>query len=1204
MFKTVLVANRGVIAGRIIRTLNTMGLASVAIYHHEDRQASYLRQATHKVSLGSGRVSETYLQADRILEIARQYNVDAIHPGYGFLSENKSFALACETAGITFIGPTPEQISLFGLKHEARQLAEATNVPCIPGSALLESLDQALTWAKNLGYPVMLKSTAGGGGIGMQVCSSKDELVEAWASVRELSKSYFSNSEVFVEKYIARARHIEVQVFGDGLGGVVSLGERDCSAQRRNQKVIEETPAPNLPDGVRSELCRTAEALLGSVNYRSAGTVEYIYDADDQKFYFLEVNTRLQVEHGVTEEVWNIDLVACMIRLAAGEMEDLAGWRQRLEPKGHAIQVRTYAEDPNNDFMPSPGLISEVTFPPQSNIRLESWVEPGLTVPSLFDPMLAKIISYGNSRALALTKLQTYLESASVYGVETNLAYVASILGQPLFKNGELLTNTLANHEFLAPTIEVVKPGTQTTIQDLGRPGYWDVGVPPSGPMDAKSLAWANSLLGNPRDAAALEITLHGPTLRFNRDTHIVLAGAPVEASVGARPVLMNTPFSITRGQTLVLGEVHQGGARAYLGFAGGIACPTYLGSKSTFVLGQFGGHVGRELRTGDKLRLVDARNPIVTGEESRQGPQQACSDRTRQITNSNGEWTIRVIYGPHGAPEYFTPDYINTFFDTSWEIHYNSSRTGIRLIGPQPEWVRDSGGDAGLHPSNIHDTAYAFGTVDFTGDMPVILGPDGPSLGGFVCPATVITADLWKLGQLRAGHRIRFQSVSMEEATTLEAAGADDKSKHTRQTGPLTSPVVLETTLHSDKVQVRAAGDHFVLIEVGTAELDIARRLRIQQLMQWLDTNRVPGMRELTPGVRSLQVHYNSQAISLPHLVDHIHTGCQACSGQNNRIDSRIVHLPLSWDDAVCKQAATHYSQSVRSNAPWCPDNLEFIRRINGLDSVDDVKNIVFSASYLVLGLGDVYLGAPLATPLDPRHRLVTTKYNPARTWTAENSVGIGGAYLCIYGMEGPGGYQLCGRTLQMWSRYQRNSTFEKPWLLRFFDQIRFFPVTPEELEAIREQVLLGEYDLKVESTQFDLQDYETELRNNQASIQAFSQKRLLAFNQEMENWRANGQDVFQAQESEAAANIEECPEGSLCVDSLVSGSIWELSVDEGDHVEVGQTLCLIESMKMEVPVTAPVAGRISAIHVGKGHGVTSGQVLMWIDPHNAAVS
>jgi urea carboxylase len=298
---SVLIANRGAIAVRITRTLKKMGITAVAVYAEADRESLHVRVADQAFSLGAGTARDTYLDQDKILEIARQCGADAIHPGYGFLSENTSFVARCTEHGLKFLGPTAEQIQAFGLKHRARELAEAQQVPLLPGTGVLTGQEQALAQAEQIGYPVILKSTAGGGGIGMQLCASADQLSKVYDSVAQLSANNFSNADLFLEKFVENARHIEVQVFGDGEGSAVVLGERDCSAQRRNQKVIEETPAPNLTDSVRKELGEVASRLLCAVNYRSAGTVEFIFDADSEKFYFLEVNTRLQVEHGVTD---------------------------------------------------------------------------------------------------------------------------------------------------------------------------------------------------------------------------------------------------------------------------------------------------------------------------------------------------------------------------------------------------------------------------------------------------------------------------------------------------------------------------------------------------------------------------------------------------------------------------------------------------------------------------------------------------------------------------------------------------------------------------------------------------------------------------------------------------------------------------------------------------------------------------------------
>jgi len=1193
MFNKVLIANRGAIATRIIRTLKRLGIESVAVFNEADRESLHVRQADTAVSLGSGTAAETYLDIDKVLQVARDTGAEAIHPGYGFLSENTDFVERCEAQGTVFIGPTTAQMELFGLKHSARDAARRAGVPLVPGSPLLQSLADATAWADGVGYPVMLKSTAGGGGIGMQVCADARMLGACWDSVRRLGASYFANDGVFLEKFIPNARHIEVQVFGDGDGQAVALGERDCSAQRRNQKVIEETPAPNLPDAAREELHATAARLMASVNYRNAGTVEFIYDVDQETFYFLEVNTRLQVEHGVTEAVWGVDLVEWMLRQAAGELGDLAQLRRQLSPHGHAVQARVYAEDPARDFRPAAGLLSQVRWPAADGVRVDHWVESGIEVPALFDPLLAKVIVHGPDRAAALQTLADALSDTDLYGIETNLSYLRAILRGEACRRGELLTRSLAEFTFAHNTVRVLTPGTLTTLQDYpGRTGLWHVGVPPSGPMDALSFRLANRVIGNDPGAAALEITLNGPTLEFDAASWIALTGAELDADLDGEPVPRYRVVAVAAGQVLSLGKISGHGARAYLAVAGGFQCPDYLGSKSTFTLGQFGGHAGRALRTSDVLHLADD-VPV---------PQAAASiSAAPEIGDC---WQLRVLYGPHGAPDFFTGNDIEAFFASEWEVHYNSSRTGVRLIGPKPGWARESGGEAGLHPSNIHDNAYAFGTVDFTGDMPVILGPDGPSLGGFVCPATVITADLWKLGQLKAGAKLRFVPVSHAEAVRCEA----EQEKRiatlravTSAPGPAGgpgSPIVRHLAIGGDDVVCRVAGDHFLLVELGPQELDIERRFRVHALMLWLQANPLPGVRELTPGIRSLQVHYDARALPLDKLLAHIERAAADLTGTTaEAIPSRIVHLPLSWDDAACGEAIEKYTRSVRPDAPWCPSNLEFIRRINGLEDIEAVRRIVFDAAYLVMGLGDVYLGAPVATPLDPRHRLVTTKYNPARTWTAENSVGIGGAYLCVYGMEGPGGYQFVGRTLQMWNRYRSTAAFTRPWLLRFFDQIRFYPVSGEELQQIRRDFPLGNYPLKIEETTFSLVEYRQFLEDNRGDIERFEAQRRTAFTAELERWRRDGQLTYRQEDPGiAAADEAALPEGVLAVDSPVSGNVWKLLVAAGDSIAAGDTVMILESMKMEIEVHAPRSGCVEKLLAQQGQPVTAGQSLLWL--------
>jgi len=1163
LFSKVLIANRGAIACRIIRTLDRLGIRSVAVYSEADRHSLHVSQAGEAVLLGPAPASASYLDIAKILDAARVTGAEAIHPGYGFLSENAAFAEACESAGIAFVGPTPAQMRAFGLKHTARELAQANNVPLLPGTSLLASAEEARSAAVAIGFPVMIKSTAGGGGIGMRLCRAESEVLEAFAAVARTSQASFRDSGIFLEKFVERARHIEVQILGDGRGEVIALGERDCSVQRRNQKVIEETPAPGLPESIRARLIECAVLLGKAVKYRSAGTVEFVYDADTNEFYFLEVNTRLQVEHGVTEEVTGLDLVEWMLRIAAGS--GLAGlaWH----PRGHSIQVRIYAEDPGKNFQPCAGLLTEVEFPPSA--RVETWIERGTGVTAFYDPLLAKIIVHGSDRDDALAKLQAALAETRLAGIETNLEYLRQVAGSDGFALGGVITRFLNSFPYRCRTVEVLEGGTMTTVQDYpGRLGYWNVGVPPSGPMDSLSFRLGNRLLGNEEGAAGLECTVSGPTLRFHFETEVVLAGADFAARLDGLPIPLWEIVRVREGSLLELAGSQGAGVRAYILFRGGLDVPLYLGSASTFTLGRFGGHAGRALRIGDVLH--------VRTEQQRNAPGGRMSPPEITLPEITNDWRIGVTYGPHGAPDFFTPADIREFFATSWRVHYNSSRTGVRLIGPKPEWARRDGGEAGLHPSNIHDNAYAIGAVDFTGDMPVILGPDGPSLGGFVCPAVIVEAELWKMGQLRPGDSVRFVRLTNEDAIVHRMPS----------------------------IVCRASGDRYLLIEYGEPVLDLNLRFRVQELLQWFEREKPAGIIDLTPGIRSLQVHYDSGKLSraqLLTLLDRAESSLPALDDLT--IPTRTVHLPLSWDDPATRLAIEKYMQSVRPDAPWCPSNIEFIRRINGLDSVEDVKWIVFDASYLVLGLGDVYLGAPVATPLDPRHRLVTTKYNPARTWTAENSVGIGGAYLCVYGMEGPGGYQFVGRTVQMWNTWRTTKEFAAgtPWLLRFFDQIRFYPVEAEELLAMRDDFLHGKFHPRITAEEFRLREYHAFLDGIRAETQVAKARQQTAFEAERERWKEAGLDREIEVSAEEAAPVERAvPEGCRAIHSPAHGSIWNVAVKPGDRVTPGQRLVIVESMKMEIAVSAPQGSTVVEILCAQGAQVSAGQNLMFVRPEN----
>lgn len=1217
-FDTVLVANRGEIARRVMRTARELGMRTVAVFSEADRAAPHVREADEAVCLGSAPARDSYLRGDLIIAAALRTGAGLIHPGYGFLSESSAFAREVEDAGLRFVGPTADQITAFGEKHSARRLAEIAGVPMLAGTGLLSGPDEAAAEAARIGLPVMVKATGGGGGIGMTACSSEEDVRVAFERVARLAQTSFGTSGVFLEHLVRPARHVEVQIFGDGQGQVAVLGDRDCSLQRRNQKVIEEAPAPALPEAVRTVLHDSARQLAKSVSYRSAGTVEFVYDPGREQISFLEVNTRLQVEHAVTEQVMGIDIVALMLRLArdgVGVLPDEL-FRRCPVPEAYAVEARVYAEDPAKDSMPSSGLVTRAVLPAESDsVRVDSWIETGLEVSPHYDPLLAKVIATGGTRDEALSILGEALAQTRIDGIVTNVSALRAMTSYAELRSATHSTSTLADRarEGSAkdggdpdPRIDVLDAGVLTTVQDLpGRVGYWQVGVPPSGPFDSVSFAEANLAVGNHRGAPGLEVTVPlasgrstagGPTLVFSDPAVVCVTGAPMPVTVDGDPVPQWEPVELPAGSTLRLGRSDGPGLRAYVAVRGGLDVPEFLGSASTFTLGGFGGHAGRALQRGDVLRPGTASDP--------QAQPAATPDSRRPALTST--WEIGVTEGPHGAPEFFTREDIDQLYAASYQVHHNSARTGVRLIGPKPTWARADGGEAGLHPSNIHDTPYTVGSLDFTGDTPIILGPDGPSLGGFVCPAVVASGELWKIGQLRPGDRVRFVPVREGKAaglvnhrsslTVARGSGGDgDDGVLGRLPGTPARP----------EVTYRRSGDNSVLVEYGPMTLELGLRMRVHALQSALAEHAPAGIIDVTPGIRSLQVHTDSSVLragQVAGLLRELEEDLPATSELT--VPSRRVRLPLSWDDPATREAIERYTAGVRDDAPWAPWNIEFIRRINGLASVEEVHRTVFDASYLVLGLGDVYLGAPVATPLDPRHRLVTTKYNPARTWTAENSVGIGGAYMCIYGMEGPGGYQLVGRTTQVFNRFRKSATpgglfHEDPWALRFFDRIEWYPVSASELLELRAEVEAGRGEFETEEGTFSIKEYDRFLAANDDSISAFRDRQSAAFDQERERWKVSGEfDICDRIGAQDDPSEVEVPDGCVQVTAPFTSTVWKVVVGLGARVAEEDPLMIVEAMKMEASVPVPVAGEVVEVYVKPGEQIVPGQVIAAVRP------
>ncbi len=437
VFKKILIANRGEIAVRVIRACREMGIDTVAVYSEADRAALHVRLADEAFLIGPPPSAQSYLNADRIIETAKHVQAEAIHPGYGFLSENPEFAARCERVGVTFIGPSSQAIRAMGGKTAGRSLAAQAKVPVVPGSTRDLTDEEALDAAKEVGFPVLIKASAGGGGKGMRVVSKEADLAGAIRAARSEGSSSFGNSAIYVERYLGGARHIEVQILADTRGSVIYLGERDCSIQRRHQKVIEESPSPFVDADLRRRMGEAAVKLAKAAGYTNAGTMEFLVDSS-KNFYFLELNARLQVEHPVTEMITGLDLVKEQIRIAAGE--PLSVRQDEVQLRGHAIECRIYAEDPFNNFMPSPGKIQVLRDPGGPGIRVESGIYEGCEVTIYYDPLVAKLIAWGRDRAEAIRRMRRALEEYTILGVKTSIPFHRRMLDDPQFLSGQVHT--------------------------------------------------------------------------------------------------------------------------------------------------------------------------------------------------------------------------------------------------------------------------------------------------------------------------------------------------------------------------------------------------------------------------------------------------------------------------------------------------------------------------------------------------------------------------------------------------------------------------------------------------------------------------------------------------------------------------------------------------------------------------------------------
>ncbi|ESK90672.1 urea carboxylase [Moniliophthora roreri MCA 2997] len=1234
-----LVANRGEIAVRIIRTAHAFAIPTVAIYTPSDALAPHVSLSEEAVALplkpGESEFN-TYRNVHGILSICKRHGVTLVHPGYGFISEDPEAGALFEEAGITWLGPTAEVIRMMGVKHEARAIAQKSDVPVVPGSeGILVDDENALHAAKKVGFPVILKATSGGGGMGMVICANEGEVKDKFRGTVERAKSLFGDGRVFAERYFPAARHIEIQIFGDGLGNVIHFGERECSVQRRHQKVIEETPSPFLSShpGLREKMCGAAVRLGQTIKYSSAGTVEFIVDDNDGSFFFLEMNTRIQVEHPVTEAVHpGLDLVKLMIELGVAKRQgssfdiSLSGLRARgldaiSTVDKHAIEVRVYSENPFQNFKPCPGVLQAVDLKEGKYdwLRVDSWISTGTTISPFFDPLIAKLIVIGKDRTEALTHLRQVLEEIQVHGPPNNVQYLLAVVDSNTYQLGQATTQFLDTFKFTPRSFTVVSGGLDSTIQDY--PGRTTgLGIPRSGPMDYVAFRVANILAGNPQATEGVEAIVIPDVeleLHFHVETVIAVTGKRLSVFVNDEQVDMWSRIIVPADGKLLLQalptETGASGLRSYLAVRGGFPqIPEYLNSKSTSM--GLSGYQGRSLLPGDEIALADC-SPTP---DERQTP---CAFPKESIPVYPMHWTIHVLPGPHGDSEYVTPAGIEKFYATKWKVAASSNRMGIRLDSPERiAWARENGGEGGSHPSNILDNGYALGTLNINGDTPVILTNEGPDMGGYMCFCTIASADLWKTGQLNPGSTVQFKRLTWEQARSLHEildswlreAEAAVKKGGVAELESVPLPVH-EEAWHDPKLRVisspnrpqvvfRQAGDSCILVEFGPMKLDFTIRARIHAFEEEVKRRKIPGVVRFCPCVRSTMCHYEPSAVSsVNDLVDAL-VDAEATLGDDMAdmtFPGRRITFPVVLDDSWSRDAIARYMKATRSKAVYLPSNIEYLANNNGLDSAQEALRKLVGSDWVAFGVG-FYLGCPFMVPVDPRCRLVGQKMNPSRTYTPRGAIGIAGVVAAIYPVESPGGYQLYGRTLPTWQTWGRGVDFapDRPWLLRPFDQLRFEPISEKEYVEIEKDFDAGRYRFKMEDIMFSMKDYLEFIDSIRNEISAFKEAQAKAVAEVekkeqifLKEWEAGKAKASQTTTGDASASTSV---GVSKVTSPLSASIWKIKATLGEEIQsASDVLCILEAMKTEIPITAGVKNVGKRIE-GFGQGVKEGRTVL----------
>ncbi|KAJ6475105.1 allophanate hydrolase subunit 2-domain-containing protein [Mycena vitilis] len=1234
-----LVANRGEIALRIIGTAKAEGLATVAIYTSSDALSPHVTLADEAIFLAPQCETESeaqvYLSGARVITVCKERAATMLHPGYGFLAEDAAFAQAVLEAGIIWLGPTPEVIRTMGLKHLARDVAMEAGVVCVPGSTgLVLDAVAAVRIAACIGYPVMLKASAGGGGMGMMICADEKALTDGFASVTQRAEALFHNSGVFLERYFPSARHIEIQIFGNGQGDIVCMGERECSIQRRHQKIIEETPSPFLItrpgksiEQLRARMCEAATRLGSFVRYSSAGTVEFLVDNDTGEFFFLEMNTRIQVEHPITEAVYpGLDLVKMMVQQGIAMSNGLSG----LEPESfemrqatynamleeglalgsnYAMEVRVYAENPAAGFRPCPGVLQHVDIPMAKYqwLRVETWISTGTAITPYFDPLLAKLVVSGPSRHAVLSRLQRVLEETHIRGATNNIEYLKAILDSQTFQAGDTTTKFLNSFEYCPCSMTILSAAVDMTIQDF--PGRKTrMGIPCSGPMDSMAFRAANILTSNSSGMEGLEmIVLPGAsaTFRFQVSAVVAVTGKDVHVKLDDQETRMWGSIIVPAGAKLSLSAKHgdSPGLRTYLAVRGGFPLiPEYLGSKSTSV--GLGGFQGRALIAEDEIGLAKGCQPT---DDDFTSPRSVPS---QFIPTYPSHLVVHVLAGPHDDEVFVTSAGISRFYATRWRISPSSNRLGIRLDSPgKILWARENGGAGGSHPSNILDNGYALGTINVNGDTPVILTNEAPDMGGYLCFCTVASAELWKVGQLSAGCTVEFRRIPWDYAialhnrnkTWLEHIQNPARSDGAVQLNSILADnpqdpklMVVPSLEFSPVVVLRQAGDSAILVEYGEMKLDFTLRVRVHALETILKHRSIPGLEAFSPCIRSTMLHFDPFIVSQSDVLAAIMDALRAIpkSMDEMTFPGRRLTFPIVLDDRWSLDALVRYMSSIRNKAVYLPSNVDYLARNNGFHSSEAVLAKLVASDWLVFGVG-FYLACPFLVPIDPRCRLVAQKMNPSRTYTPRGAVGIAGVVAAIYPIVSPGGYMMYGRTLPAWQQWGKGVDFtpDRPWLLQPFDQVRFEPVTESQLLEIEIEFDSGRYAFEVEETIFSMADYSAFTASIADEVAVFEAKQRRGVEeQEIKEKELLAQWEAEKQTHGGDDSTEEAVEGGAQITSPMYGTVWKICCRPGDIIISGDmTVVILEAMKTEIPVKAGDRN-VDRTVVGFGQGIREG--------------